>query len=118
LTVNGKTEKERYDETARFLWPNRVCRHDGLAGAAVAQEKKGAQPTVEPRKPKAVVKLSKSPEGFPNGLENTPEGLWIAEEISERAYLVDWNGKVLHRVQAESHNVSGIGAGGGYLWMG
>ena len=61
----------------------------GVAGAAAAQERKGAQPAVEPRKPNAVVKLFKSPEGFPNGLENTPEGLWIAEEVSERAYLVD-----------------------------
>ena len=33
-------------------------------------------------KPKAVVKLFKSPEGHPNGLETTNEGLWIAEEIS------------------------------------
>jgi hypothetical protein len=58
-----------------------------------------------------------SPEGHPNGLENTAEGLWIAEEISERAYLVDWTGKVLHKVDTESHNTSGIAVGGGFLWM-
>ena len=68
-------------------------------------------------KPKAVVKLFLSPEGHPNGLENTPKGLWIAEEISERAYLVDWTGKDLHKVETESHNTSGIAVGGGFLWM-
>ena len=30
--------------------------------------------------------------------------MWIAEEVTERAYLVDWNGKVLHKVDTESHN--------------
>jgi hypothetical protein len=89
----------------------------GIASAALAPGMRGEQ-EITPRKPKAVVKLFTSPEGFPNGLENTPEGLWIAEEISERAYLVDWKGKVLHMVQTESHNTSGIGVGGGYIWMG
>ena len=69
------------------------------------------------RKPKAVVKLFKSAEGHPNGLENAKEGLWIGEEVSERAYLVDWTGKVLHKVDTESHNTSGIAVGGGFLWM-
>jgi hypothetical protein len=50
-------------------------------------------------------------------LETTKEGLWIAEEVTERAYLVYWKGKVLHKVDTESHNVSGIAVGGGYLWM-
>lgn len=68
-------------------------------------------------KPKAVVKLFKSLEGHSNGLENTNDGLWIAEEVSERAYLVDWSGRVLHKVDTESHNTSGIAVGGGYLWM-
>jgi hypothetical protein len=84
---------------------------------ASSQDRGGKQPDVPLRKPKTVVKLFKSPEGHPNGLENTNEGLWIAEEISERAYLVDWNGKVLHKVDTESHNTSGIAVGGGFLWM-
>ena len=45
------------------------------------QNRSGAQPDVPVRKPKAVAKLFKSPEGHPNGLENTREGLWIAEEV-------------------------------------
>lgn len=88
-----------------------------IARMARAQDRGGVQPNVPLRKPKAVVKLFQSPEGHPNGLENTNEGLWIAEEISERAYLVDWTGKVLHKVDTESHNTSGIAVGGGYLWM-
>jgi hypothetical protein len=87
------------------------------ARMARAQDRGGVQPNVPLRKPKAVVKLFQSPEGHPNGLENTNEGLWIAEEISERAYLVDWTGKVLHKVDTESHNTSGIAVGGGFLWM-
>src|SRR5450755_1398862 len=56
--------------------------------------------------------LFKSPQGFPNGIAVTPEGLWIAEQkmsgaqaatyhltepksLSEEAWLVDWNGKLL-----------------------
>src|SRR5258708_3073530 len=83
----------------------------------LSQERAGGQPNAPVRKPKAVAKLFQSPEGHPNGLENTKEGLWIAEEVSERAYLVDWTGKVLHKVDTESHNTSGIAVGGGYLWM-
>jgi hypothetical protein len=96
----------------------------GLAAAAIpvartahGQAGPSTQPDVPVRKPKAVAKLFKSPEGHPNGLENTREGLWIAEEVSERAYLVDWTGKVLHKVDTESHNTSGIAVGGGFLWM-
>jgi len=96
----------------------------GFTGAAFsvariveAQDPRSTQPEVPLRKPNAVVKLFKSPEGHPNGLENTNDGLRIAEEVSERAYLVDWTGKVLHKVDTESHNTSGIAVGWGYLWM-
>jgi len=87
------------------------------AAVEMAWPQAPAAAEVPVRKPKAVVKLFKSPEGHPNGLENTKEGLWIAEEVSERAYLVDWSGKVLHKVDTESHNTSGIAVGGGFLWM-
>jgi streptogramin lyase len=66
-----------------------------------------------------VTKLFKSPEGHPNALEATPEGLWIGEQVSDSAYLVDWEtGKVKKKVTTESSNTSGIAYGGGYLWMG
>jgi len=63
------------------------------------------------------VKLFQSPDGHPNGLETSPEGLWIGEQYTDRAYLVDWNGKVLRSVQTESSNTSGIAYGAGCLWM-
>lgn len=66
-----------------------------------------------------VTRLFASPEGNPNALEATPEGLWIGEQISDTAYLVDWkSGKVIKKVATESSNTSGMAYGGGYLWMG
>jgi hypothetical protein len=79
-------------------------------------------------------KLFKSPQGFPNGLAATPEGLWIAEQklsgaqakaynlpepksLDEACWLVDWNGKLLKTVMTPSRNTSGLAVGGGYVWM-
>lgn len=60
----------------------------------------------------------KSPDGHPNGLEATDEGLWVGEQVTDVAYLLDWKtGKVLRRVETESSNTSGIAFGGGFLWM-
>jgi len=66
-----------------------------------------------------VTRLFPSPEGHPNALEATPEGLWVGEQVSDTAYLLDWKtGKVLKKVPTESSNTSGMAYGGGYLWMG
>ena len=44
--------------------------------------------------------------------------MWIGEQITDRAYLVDWTtGKVIKKVDTESSNTSGIAYGGGFLWM-
>lgn len=64
-----------------------------------------------------VSKLFRSPDGHPNGLETAPEGFWISEQVTDRAYLVDRSGRVLRKVETESSNTSGIAFGGGYLWM-
>src|SRR4029450_6961897 len=62
--------------------------------------------------------LFKSPDGHPNGLESTDEGLWVAEQVTDVAYLLDWKtGKVLRKVETESSNTSGIAYGGGFIWM-
>ena len=64
-------------------------------------------------------RLWKSPDGHPNALEATPEGLWVGEQVTDTAYLLDWKtGEVLKRVPTDSSNTSGIAYGGGYLWMG
>ena len=49
-------------------------------------------PTYTPK----VEKLFKSPDRYPNALEATPEGLWVADQVSERVNLLDFRiGKVL-----------------------
>jgi hypothetical protein len=79
-------------------------------------------------------KLFKAPDGFPNALAATSEGLWIAEQklsgkqaqdyrlpeprsLTEEAWLVDWNGKVVRNVTTPSRNTSGMAVGGGHIWM-
>ena len=61
--------------------------------------------------------LFKSPEGYPNAMAVSPEGLWIAEQKSDNAHLVDWNGKLLKTIKTESKNTSGMGYSAGYIWM-
>lgn len=66
-----------------------------------------------------VEKLYKSPDRYPNALEAMPDGLWVADQVSERVLKLDWEtGKVLQDFIAEAHNTSGLAVGGGYLWIG
>ncbi|MCI0418303.1 MAG: hypothetical protein L0387_29935 [Acidobacteria bacterium] len=70
-----------------------------------------------PTRQAKVVKLFKSPDDHPNAMETTREGLWIGEQTTDRAHLMDWQGKLLRTVETESSNTSGIAYGGGFLWM-
>jgi len=80
------------------------------AGFVVGKDYPVHQPRVEV--------LWKSPDGHPNALEATKEGLWVGEQVTDNAYLLDWrNGQVLQKVPTESSNTSGIAYGGGFLWM-
>src|ERR1044071_7515073 len=45
--------------------------------------------------------LFKSPEGYPNGIAVAPEGLWICEQKSDNAVLVDWKGKLLKTLKSQ-----------------
>src|SRR6266567_7829965 len=102
------------------------------SGSAVFAQSGGGRKV--PARMAKTTKLFKSPPGFPNGLAVTPEGLWIAEQkmsgaqaaeyhlpepksLSESAWLVDWNGKLLKTVTTPSRNTSGMAVGGGYVWM-
>ena len=94
-----------------------------------------AQGTKKPQVRKAkTTKLFKSPQGFPNAVSVTPEGLWIGEQklsgeqakayklpepksLEESAWLVDGSGKLLKTVTTPSRNTSGMAVGGGYVWM-
>lgn len=83
----------------------------GSAGASLAY---GAVPTRAAK----VVRLFKSPDGFPNAMEASAEGVWVGEQTTDIAYLLDWKtGKVKRKIATESSNTSGMAFGGGYLWM-
>lgn len=70
------------------------------------------------RRRKEVEILYNSPDGNPNGLEATAEGLWVGEQITDRAYLLDWKtGRALAQYETQSSNTSGIAAGGGFVFM-
>src|SRR5712691_850837 len=99
---------------ARLAGAGTAQPRDAFQGQSGAGERAAALPV---RKAKTTV-LFKSPEGYPNAIAVAPEGLWIAEQKSDNAWLVDWNGKLLKTVRTESKNTSGMGVGGGYVWMG
>jgi hypothetical protein len=88
-----------------------------IAGGQTTRGADGAAAHIPVRKVKTTP-LFKSPEGYPNAIAATADGLWIAEQKTDNAHLVDWNGKVLKTVKTESKNTSGMGIGGGYIWMG
>jgi len=107
---------------------------DSSRAAAAAPRSSGGRGQAVPSRKAKTTKLFKSPSGFPNGVAVTPEGLWIAEQklsgavaaqyhledpkdLTEKAWLVDWNGKVLKEVSTPSRNTSGMAVGGGYVWM-
>jgi streptogramin lyase len=59
-----------------------------------------------------------APEPHPNGLQFTDDGLWIADQASDRVTLVDpSNGAPIRSMDTESTNTSGVTQGGGALWL-
>jgi len=72
------------------------------------------------RKTGKVEIVFKSPGPKPNGLQATPEGLWIIDQgAGNRAYLVDYqDGKVLRAFDTETDRSSGITYDGETLWVG
>src|SRR2546423_15470947 len=87
------------------------------AGITALANRLSGAPTDAPAHAAKVVKLFKAPEDHPNALETTKEGFWIGEQITDRAHLVSFEGKLIRSVDTESSNTSGIAYGGGYLWM-
>ena len=73
---------------------------------------------VPARKTGKVETVFKSPGPKPNGLQATPEGLWIIDQGDNRAYLVSYNdGKVLRRLDTEADKASGITFNGDAIWI-
>jgi hypothetical protein len=107
-----KTNRRAFFGTvAAGLLSSRLARAQGGQGSGTS-----APPI--PRRKAKTTPLFKSPEGYPNAIAATQDGLWIAEQKTDNAHLVDWNGKLLKTVKTESKNTSGMGVGGGYIWMG
>jgi hypothetical protein len=107
---------------------------DGSAAPAKVERGASGGNRKVPSRMAKTTKLFKSPDGYPNAIAVTPEGLWIGEQketgqaavnyhlpepkdLTEHAWLVDWKGKVLKTVATQSRNTSGMAVGGGYVWM-
>ena len=87
------------------------------SGLGAAQTNAGSAAPPPVRRAKTTT-LFKSPEGYPNAIAAAQDGLWIGEQKSDNACLVDWDGKLLKTVSTESKNTSGMAVGGGFIWMG
>ena len=71
-------------------------------GSPGARAEGGRGLTAVPVRQGRITKLFKSPEGYPNAMALSPDGWWLAEQKSDNAVLVDWNGKLLKTVKTES----------------
>lgn len=52
-----------------------------------------------------------------NGLEAVPEGLWVSDQVDNRTYLVDYEGKTLTSFASPARNASGTSFGAGSVWV-
>jgi len=106
----------------------------GLAASALLQPARAQAPAgggrrAIPSRRARTTRLFKAPDIYPNALAIAPEGLWIGQQknaetqassgsMSEAAWLVDWNGKLLKTLQTNSRNTSGMAYGDNCVWMG
>src|SRR4029078_2394729 len=91
----------------------------GMAADRVVRAQDAGSAPAPPTRHAKVERLFKAPDTHPNALEAADDGLWIGDQISEKVFRVDWKaGRVLHELQTESHNTSGVAVGAGYLWLG
>lgn len=110
------------------------------AGAATAQSTQHESGTddlgrrvgavaVRPKQfPKRMAKTTKmflTPAGWPNAIDidhDQKRGFWVQEQRhdnkQEAAWLIDWNGKLLHTVMTNCKDCSGMCFGDGYVWSG
>ena len=66
----------------------------------------------------------RSPYAQPNGMQMTDEGLWVADQVTDRCALVEPENinrygktRVLRELDTESSNTSGMTYGDGALWL-
>ena len=68
------------------------------------------------RKASRVETVFMAPTSAPNGMNASHEGLWMIDQITDDAYLVDESGRMLRRIMTESGNSSGLAYGQSCLW--
>jgi hypothetical protein len=78
-----------------------------------------------PKRMAKTTKLFLTPPGWPNAISidhGQERGFWVQEQRhdnkQEAAWLLDWNGKLLHTVMTNSKDTSGMCHGDGYIWSG
>jgi len=74
--------------------------------------------------PTTIKKMFRSPYSVPNGLQIADDGLWIVDQITDRAALVEISAdpdytvpKLIRDIPSQSSNTSGIAYGEGALWL-
>ena len=112
-----------------------IAQTQGAAAAPSFGNPRGVSANL-PRRRVTTTPIFRTPEGFPNAMQLDPDGagIWVGEQkmsgqnaitygvpepedLSEAAWLLDWNGNLLKTVMTESRNTSGMAVGGGYIWM-
>lgn len=68
--------------------------------------------------------MFRAPYSTPNGLQATPDGLWIADQLTDRVAMVEIAvpneygvTRILREIPTESSNTSGLAWGEGSLWV-
>jgi len=74
--------------------------------------------SIRTRKAGKVETVFKSPGPKPNGLQATPDGLWIMDQGDNHVYLVSYeDGRVIRDLPTEADKASGITFDGKALWL-
>ena len=85
---------------------------------AVSTAVPAASVNVRTRKAGKVETVFKSPGPKPNGLQATPDGLWIMDQGNNHVYLVSYeDGKVIRDLPTDADKASGITFDGKALWL-
>src|SRR5437763_3812687 len=64
-----------------------------------------------------IEKVFDSPGPHPNGMQATPDGLWILDQHTNQLSLVSYGGEVLKTLDTASDRGSGITDAGAALWI-
>ena len=66
---------------------------------------------------RSIEHLFDTPGPQPNGMQATPEGLWILDQVTNQVHLVSYSGQVLKTLETASDKGSGVTDTGTSLWL-